>query len=53
MAFTQVAMLPYIIGGIVMIESGTSGVGWLAPAAIFSFLKAILDAWVLLIEINR
>jgi hypothetical protein len=53
MALSQLAVLPYIIAGIVVLISGVSGLYWLVPAVIFSFLKAILDAWVLLVEINR
>ncbi len=36
-----------------LLISGVGGLYWLVPAAIFSFIKAILDAWVLLVEINR
>jgi len=46
-------MLPYIIAGTAILINGASGVYWLVPAVIFSFLKAILDAWVLLVEFNR
>jgi hypothetical protein len=53
MALNQIALIPYFIGGIVILVSGEKGFYWLVPAIIFSFLKAVLDAWVLLIEINR
>ena len=36
-----------------MIVAGVDGLYWLVPAVIFSLLKALLDAWVLLVEINR
>ncbi len=29
------------------------GLYWLAPALLVSFAKAILDSWVLLVEIDR
>jgi hypothetical protein len=32
---------------------GAGGIYALVPAVILSYLAAILDAWVLLIEINR
>jgi len=32
---------------------GTIGLYGLVPAVLFSFLKAIADSWVLLVEINR
>jgi modulator of FtsH protease len=51
--FLQVAVLPYIVGGLVMIAGNLSGLYWLAAAVIISFAKAVLDAWVLLVEINR
>jgi hypothetical protein len=52
-ALSQLAALPYLIAGLSVLLSGAAGLYWLVPAVIFSFLKAILDAWVLLVEINR
>ncbi|MFN8243084.1 MAG: hypothetical protein U0X40_03425 [Ferruginibacter sp.] len=49
----QVAILPYVIGGILVVTTGVSGVYWITIAFIFSFLKALIDAWVLLVEIHR
>jgi modulator of FtsH protease len=53
MAFNQIALLPYIIGGILILLTGNNGIYWIIPAVILSFIKAVLDAWVLLVEINR
>ena len=53
MALTQSALLPYIVAGIIVLTRGAGGLYWLVPAIIISFIKAILDAWVLLVEINR
>ena len=53
MVLTQLAVLPYIIAGITILVIGAAGLYWLVPAVLFSFIKALLDAWVLLIEINR
>jgi hypothetical protein len=50
---TQFSVLPYIISGIVLLTSGFTGIYWLLPAIFFSFIKSVLDAWVLLVEINR
>jgi len=50
---SQIAVIPYFIGGIELLTSGECGFYWFVPAIIFSFLKAVLDAWVLLVEINR
>jgi modulator of FtsH protease len=44
---------PYVIAGIFVLVGVPNGLYWLVPAAIFSFIKAILDTWVLLVEINR
>jgi modulator of FtsH protease len=47
------AALPFVIAGITMLVGGGGGLYWLVPAVIFSFLVSLLDAWVLLVEINR
>jgi modulator of FtsH protease len=49
----QITTIPYIIAGIIIFFNGFVGIYWLVPAILLSFIKAILDAWVLLIEINR
>lgn len=53
MAVDQVSLVPYIAGGFLTLTGCNCGEYWIASAIIFSFLKAILDSWVLLIEINR
>jgi modulator of FtsH protease len=50
---TQLAALPHVIAGAILLISGANGLYWLVPAVIFSFIKAIVDAWILLVEINR
>jgi len=51
---TQFAVMPYIISGIVILLKGTDyGIYCLAPGIILCFIKAVLDAWVLLVEIYR
>src|SRR5258706_8971958 len=52
-AFSQVAILPYIVSGIVLLTNGVEGFYWLVPAIALSYVKGILDAWILLVEINR
>jgi modulator of FtsH protease len=49
----QISTLPYVIGGISLLYQGETGYYWFATAFIFSYMKAVLDAWVLLIEILR
>ena len=53
MALTQFAVLPYVVAGILVLTRGAGGLYWLVSAIVISFIKAILDAWVLLVEINR
>jgi hypothetical protein len=50
---SQLAVLPYIVGSIVIFRSGFSEVYWLIPGIFVSLIKALLDAWVLLVEIHR
>lgn len=52
-ALTQLAILPYIVGGVLILLRGALGLYALVVAVVFSFVKAVLDAWVLLVEINR
>jgi hypothetical protein len=49
----QIAVLTYLISGITLMCGNLNGLYWLLTAIVFSFIKASLDAWVLLIEINR
>jgi hypothetical protein len=53
MVLTQFALLPYVITGIIVLTRGAGGLYWLVPAILISFIKALLDAWVLLVEIIR
>ena len=52
-AMNQLSLLPYFAAGITILLYGFIGLYWLVPAILFSFAKAILDAWVLLVEIDR
>jgi hypothetical protein len=52
-SFTQLSVLPYIVAGIALLAGKFGGIYWLVPAFLFSFIKAVIDAWVLLVEINR
>lgn len=53
MLINQFSLIPYLICGIMILANGNNAIYWIAPAIIFSFIKAILDAWVLLVEIHR
>jgi len=42
-----------IVGGALLLFGMESGFYWIAAGVIVSFIKAVRDAWVLLVEINR
>jgi hypothetical protein len=50
----QLAVLSFVVGGAVLLADGDSGgVYWLVPGVVLSYLVAISEAWVLLVEIHR
>lgn len=49
----QLASLSYIAAGLVIVVLGSEGINLLVPAMVVSFVIALMDAWVLLVEINR
>jgi len=49
----QVATLPVVISGVVVLSVGPGGLYWLMAGTVFSILAALFEAWVLLVEINR
>jgi modulator of FtsH protease len=49
----QVAMLPLVIAGVVLLWVGEVGLYWLVAGSVLSILAALFEAWVLLVEINR
>ena len=51
--FNQAAILPYLVGGGMLLSKVEAGLYWIVAAMVLSFVKAVLDAWVLLVEINR
>jgi hypothetical protein len=53
MIFLGFALVPYVVGGALMLGGSLKGLYWIAAAVIVSFIKVIGDAWVLLVEINR
>lgn len=52
-ALLEAATIPWLVGGILVLYGAGSGLYWLAAGIILSFVKAVIDAWVLLVEINR
>jgi hypothetical protein len=51
--FTQLSLVPYLIAGVSLLVRSGGGLYWLVAAIGLSYLVALLDAWVLLIEIQR
>jgi hypothetical protein len=52
-AMGVVAVLLYSIAGLSLMAGMGGGLYWLVPAMLLSVCRAILDSWVLLVEINR
>ena len=50
---SQAASLPFVVAGASLIPRAGGGLYWLVPGIVFALLEAVLDAWVLLIEILR
>lgn len=53
LAIGEVAALLYLFAGVAMLATAPFGVYLIVPAVLVSFIIAIWDAWVLLVEINR
>ena len=53
LVLVQVAIVPTVVGGAVLLGGSMSGFDWVAVGAAASLLVGILDAWVLLVEILR
>ena len=50
---TQASALPMVVAAISLVVGRGGGLYWLVAGTIFSFLSALIDAWILLIEIQR
>jgi modulator of FtsH protease len=49
----QAATIPYLVSAALLFGGDANALNWLAFAIVLSTVKAVLDAWVLLVEINR
>ncbi|MEP9378123.1 hypothetical protein ABLE91_15505 [Aquabacter sp. CN5-332] len=49
----ELSALPYLVAGVLLAMGDAAGVYWLAAGMILSIVKAVTEAWVLLVEINR
>lgn len=52
-ALGQIATLPLVVSGVLVLAGGLGGLYWLVVGMVFSIIVALFDAWVLLVEINR
>jgi hypothetical protein len=50
---TQAASLPFIVSGVLLLMRSENALFWIVPATIMSFASGALNAWVLLVEIQR
>ncbi len=50
---TQLAGVPFIVAAVLLLLGSPTGLIWLVPGFVFSFVAGIANAWVLLIEIVR
>jgi len=51
--FSQIALFPFLAAGILLILNPNIGIYMFIPGITFSFIKSLVDSWVLLVEINR
>jgi hypothetical protein len=49
----QVAAVPFMVAGALLLAGHPSGLYWLVPGVALSFIAGVLNAWVLIIEIVR
>lgn len=49
----QIATLPIVAAGVSLLVGAGGGLYWLLPGTILSFVAGMLNAWVLLVEIQR
>jgi hypothetical protein len=50
---TQAATLPLVVAGVSLLLGAGGGLYWLVPGMAFSLVVAVVNAWVLLVEVVR
>jgi hypothetical protein len=50
---TQAATLPMVVAGVSLLLEAGGGLYWLVPGVSFSLVVAVVNAWVLLVEVVR
>ncbi|MDQ3022734.1 MAG: hypothetical protein M3R36_19545 [Bacteroidota bacterium] len=51
--FNQLCATPVVVAAVLMLLIGGAGIYWIALGILFSFIKAVIDGWILLVEIDR
>jgi hypothetical protein len=51
--FTQVAIIPFIMAGAVLLSGSGNGIYYLLPGISISFIKCLVDSWFLLVNVNQ
>jgi modulator of FtsH protease len=49
----QASSIPFVVAGSLLVAGRDSGLAWVAPGTLASFAAGALNAWVLLVEIQR
>jgi hypothetical protein len=52
-AGTQAATLPFVVAGVSLLLHAGGGLYWLVPGMVLSLVVAVINAWVLLVEVVR
>lgn len=52
-ALRQIALLPILIGGVVLATNNDDGLQWIVRGFTLTFVVTLVEAWVILVEINR
>jgi len=50
---TQVGTLPFVVAGVSLLMGSGGGLYWLVPGVVFSLVVAVINAWLLLVEVVR
>jgi hypothetical protein len=53
LVLAQVSSLPSVVGAVSLMVLRGGGLYWLVAGVVFSYFSAMVDAWVLLVEIQR
>lgn len=53
LALIEISVVPWFVGGFLLLGGNAAGGYWLAVGICLSIMKAVIDSWVFLVEINR